>query len=296
MKHAAIEILLRSIVDYAGTFPPAKLSLAQSVSSYVRYRAGVHAWMLGRFILPAGKLPEFEELAPPVRAGAGTPWPLSLVLSSEAASEIDQIPRFNEKWAGRAEIAAVEIPSLEPSKIGPVVDRLPDAVEAFLEVPIGPNLEATAAAIAAAGASAKIRTGGVIADAFPSSVDLARFMRACLEAKISFKATAGLHHAVRGRYPLTYDPDSPVAQMHGFLNVCVAAAVVRQGEGSDAEEILEESSAQAFRFTPDGIAWRDRIIPAADLDETRRHFFRSFGSCDFQGPAEELMSSRGLSD
>lgn len=155
MRHTSIEILLRSIIDYAGTFPPAKLSVAGAVSSYARYRAGAHAWMLGRFVLPAGRLPEFEELAPPVRAGAGTPWPLSLVLSSEAASEIDRIPGFINKWerlAGRVEVVAVEIPPIEPATIGPLVDRLPDAMEAFVEVSIGPNLDATVKAIAASAA------------------------------------------------------------------------------------------------------------------------------------------------
>lgn len=314
MQPNALQILLGSIVDYAGTFPPAKLSLADAVSSYARYRAGAHAWMLGRFVLPVGKLPEFERLAPAfahmpsTRASAGKPpsagrpWPLSLILSREAASETVGIPTVIERWgnwAGRAEIVAIEIPPIDSSKIGALVDRVPPPIEVFVEVPMGPTLDATVEAIAAAAASAKIRTGGITADAFPTSSDLARFMHACQEAEIGFKATAGLHHAVRGRYPLTYDPDSPTALMHGFLNVCVAAAVVRQGNGSspaDIVAILEESSADAFRFTPEGVAWRDRMIPVADLEDTRGHFFRSFGSCDFQGPIEEMTSSRGLRD
>lgn len=302
MPQTSMQILLRSIVDYAGTFPPARLSLAQAVSSYAGYRAGAHAWMLGRFVLPASTLPEFAELAPgfapmpSTRASAGKPhrrpvadtaWPLSLVLSGEAASEVAEIPGFNEKLVGSAEVVAVEIPPIEASKIGPLVERLPDGIEAFLEVPIGPNLGATVEAISVAGIAAKVRTGGVTAEAFPGSSDLARFMRACREAEISFKATAGLHHALRGHYPLTDDSDSPVAQMHGFLNVCAAAAILRQGDGSSLCEVLDESSVGAFRFTPEGLAWRDRFVPAADLEDTRRHFFRSFGSCDFQGPSEE---------
>lgn len=290
-----MEILLRAIIDYAGTFPPANLSLAEAASSYARYRAGAHAWMLGRFVLPATQLANFEVLAPAARSNADPPWQLSVVLSGEAASEIEGIPGCIDKWqtwAGRAEVVAVEIPPVEPAKIRPLVDRLPDSVEAFVEVPMGPNLDATVEAIAAAGASAKVRTGGVTAEAFPSSTDLERFMRACLEAEISFKATAGLHHALRGRYPLTYDPDSPVAKMHGFLNVCIAAAIVRRSDPSSLSEILEESSAGAFKFVPEGLAWRDRMIAAADLEDTRRHFFRSFGSCDFQGPVEELARFR----
>ena len=57
-----------------------------------------------------------------------------------------------------------------------------------------------------------------------------RFLR--VPARVAgspFKATAGLHHAVRGCYPLTYERDSQTATMHGFLNVSTAAAIVYSG-------------------------------------------------------------------
>ena len=72
-------------------------------------------------------------------------------------------------------------------------------------------------------ACAKIRTGGVSADAIPSAAQVAEFLAACAEAKVPFKATAGLHHPLRSVQKLTYEPGSASALMHGFINVFVAA-------------------------------------------------------------------------
>ena len=66
--------------------------------------------------------------------------------------------------------------------------------------------------------------------------------------------------------------------MHGFLNVTAAAALASAGaDASDIAAALEEPSAQALMQT------------ALDHDPAAtRRFFRSFGSCSFREPAEEL--------
>jgi len=50
--------LFSGLIDYAGLFPPAALSMADAVRNYDAYRKGEHAWMLGRFIVPLAKLGE----------------------------------------------------------------------------------------------------------------------------------------------------------------------------------------------------------------------------------------------
>lgn len=128
------------------------------------------------------------------------------------------------------------------------------------------------------------------ADAFPSVMKLVESMRACAEARVAFKASAGLHHALRGPYALTYDADSPLAEMHGFLNVVVAAVLTYLGDPlPDVAQVLRETLPEAFRFMPDGLAWRDRVITIGDLAEARRRFFRSFGSCAFEEPVQDLV-------
>ena len=55
--------LLAGLVDYAGLFPPAALSMDDAVAEYARWRRSPEAWMLGRFVLPAARLAELGRAA-----------------------------------------------------------------------------------------------------------------------------------------------------------------------------------------------------------------------------------------
>ncbi len=57
------KILLSEIIDYAGLFPPSKLSMPEAVINYAAYKNSNYNWMLGRFICPVGRLDEFAESA-----------------------------------------------------------------------------------------------------------------------------------------------------------------------------------------------------------------------------------------
>jgi hypothetical protein len=50
---ASLRALLTGLIDYAGLFPPAALPMDAAVRNYDAYRRGPHAWMLGRFVVPA---------------------------------------------------------------------------------------------------------------------------------------------------------------------------------------------------------------------------------------------------
>jgi hypothetical protein len=135
---------------------------------------------------------------------------------------------------------------------------------------------------------AKVRTGGLTPDAIPAVDSLCRFFRGTAERRLAFKATAGLHHAVRSMRALTYAPDSPRAVMHGFLNVFVAAAFVWHGDGEAVSPVLLEEDPRAFLFGDDELRWRGRRLSTAQLREARRDYAHSFGSCSFEEPVEEL--------
>jgi hypothetical protein len=129
----------------------------------------------------------------------------------------------------------------------------------------------------------------VTAEAFPSARDLVEFLAACQAERVAFKATAGLHHPVRGSYNLTYEPDAKTGTMYGFVNVFVAAALLRHGVSEEiALKVLEESDASAFEFSSDGVAWRRQRISASELRAVRKEFAISFGSCSFREPVDEL--------
>jgi hypothetical protein len=146
-------------------------------------------------------------------------------------------------------------------------------------------------AVAACGRWAKIRTGGETADKIPSAASVVEFIHLCLSADVPFKATAGLHHPLRSVHKLTYQPESPLGMMHGFLNVFLAAAFLRAGmESALAVSLLEEQSSAVFRFDGDGVTWREHRLISKELVAARRSFALSFGSCSFTEPIDDLQS------
>src|SRR5206468_2410062 len=116
------------------------------------------------------------------------------------------------------------------------------------------------------------------------------FMQACSDEHVAFKATAGLHHPFRGSHKLTGDPKSESTVMHGFLNVFVAAALVRAGEEPQLiRQVLEEQSAKAFRFETGSIGWKDNELDIDQIVDARRNLAIGFGSCSFEEPIAELQ-------
>jgi hypothetical protein len=146
---------------------------------------------------------------------------------------------------------------------------------------------------------AKMRTGGITPAAIPSPEQVAGFIWDCARARVPFKATAGLHHPVRGMHRLTYAAGSPSAVMHGFLNVFVAAAVawsladergtaLSAGPPPEVLAIVEERDPACFAVLADRIRWRDRVVSAETIRRARSDFSRSFGSCSFDEPVSDL--------
>ena len=140
------------------------------------------------------------------------------------------------------------------------------------------------------GARAKIRTGGITPAAVPSAACCARFIARCAEHDVAFKATAGLHHPLRGDYRFTYDVDAPRGTMFGFLNFFIAATFARAGmaEG-EVTGMLEERDPSAFRFTASDIAWRKHSVTLRDVAAARASFAIAFGSCSFREPIDDLQ-------
>ncbi len=289
---AALVALTAELIDYAGLFPPAGLAMAEAVDHYARYRSHPHRAMLGRFVVPVARLEEFAASAMGDHA-ARVPnemWRLAALIGSDPASDARCIAEFNARYQRRAVIDAVEAKAAAPDQISATARTLAP-LDAYIEIPTAQDPAPLVAAIARSGARAKIRTGGITADAFPTASQIARFMSACHAAHVPFKATAGLHHPLRGPYRLTYEPASPSATMYGFLNVFVAAAFVRAGlPESDAIAVLTETTPTAFRFDDTGVSWRTHHLTTAQLRDARAHFALAFGSCSFREPVDELTS------
>ena len=290
---ASLQALLTGAIDYAGLFPPAKLTMRDAVARYADYRGVAESWALGRFVVPVARLEEFAAAQASVGA-TGQGWRLSVLLGEDLAVDGPRIRSFNAAKAGSAFIDSAEMkvagsPAVARKAIAVAVEQLPPSTRLFVELSLGGDLPAFMAAVATERVGAKVRTGGVTPDAFPDVRQLAQFLLCCAEHDTQFKATAGLHHPWRGRHALTYEPQSPTASMYGFLNVLVAAAVARKG-ASDGEvvDLLETERGSDVRFSDDEIRWREWRIDRQELVATHALFALSFGSCSFEEPVADL--------
>ena len=278
----ALQSLLTGLFDYAGLYPPTALSLQSAANNYLDYSRGNDATALGRFIINADRLSE-------LRSAVGVSlkyFRLSVILSDSNAS--DAI--LHEIGAG-APIESIEIRLTQMETMEAIATKLPQALVTYVEVPFGSAGVAALDGISRFGMRGKIRMGGVVADSFPSISDVVRMLNSLMNAKVPFKATAGLHHPIRSIQPLTYEQQSAKGTMHGFINLCCAAAVLHFGGAeSDAEAVLKEEDATAWRLTPDKMHWRHLSWTREQLSTLRREFFISIGSCSFKEPIWDLRS------
>ncbi|MGH9519963.1 MAG: hypothetical protein ACRD2D_09950 [Terriglobales bacterium] len=268
-------VLLRA-VDYAGLFPPAGLSMASAVANYRAHHAGATRWALGRFVCPAARLEEFEAELRPLDRG----WQLALTCAPDGVGPaLAAISAFNQSRAGSAQATALEAPFCALK----VLAAVPAAgLDLYCELdPSAQDFEAQARQLKAIAVRAKLRTGGVTAAAIPSLALVLRFFEVSHRLQLPFKATAGLHHPVRGCHRLSYESGAAQAAMHGYLNLTLAAAVLQRGEPlAAAQRMLECEEAAGLRlqdFHPDEI-------------EAGRRLFVGFGSCSFEEPLQWLTS------
>lgn len=296
----SLRVLLRGVVDYAGLFPPASLDMAAAIEEYADQRNGMDEWALGRFVLPAARLVEFEQ------AGAGflprqahRSWALSALLSGDVEEDIERIEQFNARHRdmrdGAVMVDTVELKThtaRDVERAGALLDRRFDT---YMEVPVAEDPAELIAAISRTKAKAKIRTGGTTADAFPTTAQVARFCARCLAHGVAFKATAGLHHPWRNEYRLTYAPDAPTGTMFGFMNMLLAVAALSEGlDERTAAAILDERDPASAQFSSEGVRWCRHVFSMAALAKAR-DAMTAFGACSFREPVSDLRALQLLS-
>jgi len=293
MSTGAINTLFRALVDDASLFPPGNLPMPQALPEHRRHRAGLYAHLLGRFLCPSSRLAELGELLPADTPAAG------LRLGIIQDTGLADLPGTLEAVAAdsRLDLAGVEIP-ISPQtdqaeaaheillKLAELAELLRgrDGSEAptFVELPREHGWRDALGLISARGAGVKLRTGGLVAEAFPTELEVAEFIRACVAEGAAFKCTAGLHHAVRHRDPKTG------FEHHGFLNILVATATaVDGGRVDDLAAVLAEQD-------PTELVDATGRVNTPAADQTRQHFV-GYGSCSFDQPVDDL-TGLGLID
>ncbi len=307
--------LLSGLFDYAGLFPPAALGLDDALTEWRRHRDEPARWMLGAFVLPVRLLPDLAErlaphesialsLLPTGGPNTGT-WldalhadlrSIQAFLQSApdcaAASLEARIPMDAQGDAATGFLArAARLLNdfdmgrttvfLEPGWSADALQRFPQTLRAIAEH----NARAGGPTFAA-----KLRMGGVTADAFPSPKSAARALVALRDADVPFKCTAGLHHPIRAHH------DSVAAEMHGFLNV-FSAWTFAHARGADEEtltRVLATTDPDAFRVSDQGVAWcvgeGASLHATPDQIRTARRQAVGIGSCSFDEPVADLSA------
>ncbi|MDQ6808650.1 MAG: hypothetical protein M3Z64_04395 [Verrucomicrobiota bacterium] len=306
MAAASLRALLAGSIDYAGLFPPAELDLEPALKNYAEYVRTADVWMLGAFVLPLAKLEAAAANLAPFDvehrlriAALGGKTESAAEFLKVVASAAESIAAFNKANGATASVDQLEM----PVAAGVDADSLAEASAALSALKLAAFVEAhtdeaerTIALLAEqreAGSGVnvgfKLRTGGVIASAFPSSVQIARALVAAVQHKVPIKFTAGLHHPIRGFR------QSVQTKMHGFLNVLGAGLLAGEHEWDvqQTAAMLEDESPDSFVFDDDTFTWRDWSI-TTDQITARRAFVTSLGSCSFDEPREDLHAFRLL--
>lgn len=281
--------LLTGLVDYAGLFPPAALPMPEAVANYARYRTSVARPMLARFVLPVARLDEFVSVAASAREATDIlAWPLAVLA---AAGDAQALVAFDAAHRGRFVVDSVEAKADAPTGIAALADAYRPQRAVYVELPVDTDPEPLIRPLAERGLRAKIRTGGITPDDFPSPEQVMRFLAACVRNRVPFKATAGLHHPLRGEYPLTYAVDAVRGTMYGYLNIFLAAALLHAGNGPETVlPLLQERDPSAFIATDTAVMWRGLALDAEQIAAAREVFAGSFGSCSFDEPVQDLAA------
>ena len=270
--------LLVGLCDDAALFPPGNAPLPVAVPAHAEHRSAAHAPLVGAFVFPAGRLDELEKYL------AQHPYPGELVLSLTVPTGTDAVGPALEKVASMDSVSVVALEIAVPAaqsvdELFAALDEIATGepgVDVFVEIPRDGRRSEILTRLAGTPYAAKFRTGGIVAEAYPDEAELADAITTVVATGIPFKATAGLHHAVRNTDPKTG------FEQHGFVNLLAAVDAVLSGAGSE-----EVATVLAER---DGASLSARLGELSDdrAAEVRRRFL-SYGTCSITEPLEDLL-------
>src|SRR2546428_10840547 len=206
MPTASLQALLAKSIDYAGMFPPCSLALEPAFQNHAKYVWSPEALMLNTFVLPVEQfdstkqlLSQFDPLHP-LRVAALGPKTGNADAFLEALGEADAAIRALSRY----DVDLLSISHLEmflPHDVD--LALLKDARSILGDLPVfweapPDRAEQTAALLAehnsdedAATFGYKLRTGGVTADAFPTSRQIAGAVVTPATHQLPIKFTAG---------------------------------------------------------------------------------------------------------
>jgi hypothetical protein len=311
MKPCALA-LFEGIIDYAGLFPPAALSMEDAFSRYLVHRQSGDGWMLARFVCPAGRLAELEDLLTDAAVEASK---IEVAVLGRGGATLEDFVKATDEDAAlirtflsrqgeraTADVFEVRLPEAGGAAVAVVkawrslTENGSTAMTPFFEVSLlgdwRPRLPAAAAAIRDATRKAggshrlglKIRCGGLDAAAIPEPMAVAAAIATCRNTGVPLKATQGLHH------PFRHTDETLGAVVHGFLNLFTAGVLAHAHDlpVTRLTEVIADTDPQSFVVEADRLAWHDLEASAAEVAAARSGVLTTFGSCSFSGPRDDL--------
>ncbi len=245
--------LYTALVDDAGLFPPTSLHMSEALGRHERDQERGTRLPTHRFLCPASRLDA-------LRRESFRPRRIGLIVDTEEIPPFDDLP-----------VDLVEVRLGEDQSLDQVTRRaaLPPDVRLFIEVPPRKHFSKVPD-----GVGLKVRCGGQEAGDFPPPEQLAGFIRFCVDNDIPFKATAGLHHAIRH-----FDPTLGVDR-HGFLNLLLAVC----------EAVEHRDPAPVLRSTDVGHLVRMAHAVPEETAKRARQLLVSYGSCSTATPIEDMLA------
>ncbi len=320
----SLKALITHLIDYAGLFPPASLSLPDAYKEFTGYINEADEWILSKFICPAKHLSALVELISKDESNKKS-FPVSVLgrggsnveeFIKGTSEDLLQIIKFLKETETTFPTDAFEVRLSEDLVLENNVNAMYEVlnnvssifkeslvlpVKKFFEIPLKNCWKSSVDNFASAlkrhnalfaqdenfpRSGFKLRTGGVEVAAFPTVEQIAYVIKSCYENQIPLKFTAGLHH------PIRHYNEAVKTKMHGFLNV-FGTGILLYGNDlleEDLMNILCDEDAENFRFDDKNFYWKEFKSPMKVIENARKNFVISYGSCSFDEPREDLIN------
>lgn len=259
------------LVHDAALYPPGNASMGKAVSGHFLSRRSSRGNIVGPLLCPASRLSEMQEALPVDEV-------CDLALLGTDAIELAEahvaVVGDERLTFSHLEVALGQGNANDTVKL--LRSQLPD-VAVFVEIPRSGNLKEFLDVLVSYGYGAKMRTGGLVAEAFPSEEELAIFLHESFVRGLEIKLTAGLHRALR------HSDTETGFEHHGFINVLFAVCQIV--EGADLAKTVETLGERDHAVLVAGLNKVD-----SDVAKRARALFVGYGSCSIDEPYEELVA------
>ncbi len=266
--------LLARLVDDAALVPPSEASVVDAVKTHLAARRAPHAGVIGFLLCPTSRLGALITALRKIRPAQ--PVALSLV----ADTGLGGLPKAISTALDNAKLLTlrmIEVPApsdVDSTWLVQLTEFVPDDVVRVVEPRRGrPEWLEGVRRVAEAGCWPKLRCGGKSAESFPSVEEVADFVAVATATGRPFKATAGLHHAVR------HHDEGTGLTHHGLLNMLVGTAHAVSGTGAH----------EALRCTDPTVLAAEACALSEDNSRVVRDVFACYGSVSLTEPVTDLI-------